>query len=375
MKKAFIGMFFAVLVLIPTATFLFPESDFSEIENRPLASAPDLSFKSIGDKSFMSGVENYLADHVAFRNEFVRMKTQMELSAGKREIGGVYIGDNRLIEQTVKPASKTTQMNRDSIGVFAQNHAGEIQTAVMLVPTAAAIYPEEIPILAEKTDEATYIQNFYKSLPGISTVDVYNPLFSNADRYIYYRTDHHWTSYGAYIGYSSLAPALGYRAVPLERFNIEHASYDFLGTLYSKVVYGEKMKDTVDLYSYVSGDVVTEVACCTPGKTELHSSVFFRENLAVKDKYTVFLGQNVPVVKIKTSVHNGKKLLIFKDSYANALMQFLPLHYEEIALVDLRYLNTDLEKYLQVEDYQQALFLYSVGSFADDTVLTKAARY
>ena len=107
--------------------------------------------------------------------------------------------------------------------------------------------------------------------------------------------------------------------------------------------------------------------------TQTYSSIFFRENLEGKDKYTVFLGQNTPVVTINTNVKNGKKLIVFKDSYANSMMQFLTLHYEQITVVDLRYLNVPLSDYVDMNDYQQALFLYNVATFTGDQSMRKLA--
>ena len=375
MKKALIGVFFAVIVLLSSLTLILPKRDFSEMENRPLAQAPKLSVDHIMDQSFMKDTEKFLADQTVFRDEFVAARTRLEMAAGKREINGVFIGDTMLMGNTPKPDSQVTQGNCAAINAFAENHAGHVETTVMLIPTAAAFYPNEAPALAELTDQATYIQNFYKALKGVGTVDTYTPLAAASSEYIFYRTDHHWTSYGAYVGYNALSKNLGYKAVSRDMFNIEHVSHNFLGTLYSKVLYGEQWEDGIDLYSYVPGDTVTDVVKCAGDTTATYSSLFFRDSLEEKNQYEVFLGRNTGVVHIHTNVNNGKKLLVFKDSFANSMMQFLSLHYEEITLVDLRYLTKPLEEYLYVEDYQQALFLYNVGNFTDDASLTKVARY
>ena len=89
----------------------------------------------------------------------------------------------------------------------------------------------------------------------------------------------------------------------------------------------------------------------------------------------MFLGQNNGLIQIKPNVANGKKLIVFKDSFANSVMQFLTLHYEEIAIVDLRYMNVPLSEYLDLSEYDQALFLYNVGTFTGDTSLKKVMAY
>lgn len=374
-KQVLIALFFATIILLPMATFLLPKQDFSEMENRQLAEAPEPALENIRDRSFMTNAEDFMADHMFFRDRFVKTKTRLELASGKREIGGVFIGNNRLMENIKEPDANITQKNVDAVNQFAKKYSGKLETSIMLVPTAVEFYPSEIPPFAAAYDQTEYIQRFYKKLRRVSTVDAYTPLAAATGGNLFYRTDHHWTSYGAYTGYTALSKALGFKAATHDMFNIEHASHDFLGTLYSKTAYGEQWADNIDLYTYAPGDVVTDVVRYNGKNTQTYPSIFFRDNLEGKDKYTVFLGQNIPVIKIKTNLQNGKKLLIFKDSYANSMMQFLPLHYEEIALVDLRYLNQPLSEFLNIGDYQQALFLYNVGNFTDDSSISKITQY
>ncbi len=374
-KKVLVSVFFGILVLLPMATFLLPKESFSELENRSLAKPPELSWSSVMDKSYMKDAEDFMADHIVFRNQFAKAKTDCELLTGKQEIGGVFIGSGMLMEDVAEPNARITRNNADAINAFAKNHAGRIETTLMLVPTASEIYPSRVPAFAQPIDQTKYIQDFYASLHQVNTVDVYTSLAAAESEYIYYRTDHHWTSYGAYIGYTALAKNLGYKAATADTFNVEHASHTFLGTLYSKALTGEEWQDIVDLYTYAAGDAVEDVVKYSARNTVTYSSIFFRENLEKKDKYTVFLGGNDPIVKIRTRVGNGKRIIVFKDSFANSLMQFLPYHYEEILLVDLRYFNGNLSDYVNLADYQQALFLYNVGNFTDDNSISKVSRY
>jgi len=374
LRKILVATFFILLTAIPAATLLLPKRDFSQLENRSLAKAPKATVDNILDKSYMEKAETYFADHIVFRNEFARSKTWLELLKGSREIDGVFVCGDRLMENISQPDEGYTQNNAAAVNAFAENHPF-LETAVMLVPTASEFYPDKAPPFAQLMDQTSYIQDFYGSLSHVKTVDAYTSLAAEAGSYIFYRTDHHWTSYGAYAGYTALAKALGYKAATPDTFNIEHASHSFLGTLYSKALTGEEWRDTIDLYTYASGNPVQEVVKYSAKNHVTYPSIFFRENLDVKDQYTVFLGGNDSIIKIRTSVENGKKLLIFKDSYANALMQFLPLHYEEIVLVDLRAFNGELSDYVDLRDFQQVLFLYNVGNFAVDNSLSKAAKF
>lgn len=376
-KKITVGMFMGILIVISMATLLLPKKDFSELENRQLQSAPQLSAEALLDKTFMTKEENFLADHLVFRDSFASFKTRFEMLLGKKLVNNVFITNEMLLENVEGPkkGDTITPENTKAIEGFATKYKDRLQTVMMLVPTASEIYKNKLPPLAEQFDQAAYIKDVYKQLPSVSTVDAYSALSASANEDIYYRTDHHWTSLGAYVGYNALAKNLRYKPVAIDLFEIEHASHDFLGTLFSKVVYGEDLKDGIDLYHYAKEELVTDVVRYTPKNTQTFSSIFFKDNLQAKDKYTVFLGQNNAVLKIKTNVGNGKKLLVFKDSYAHSIMQFLPLHYDEIVMIDTRYLNEPLSKYVNINEFKEALFLYNVSGFVADSSVKKVSLY
>lgn len=374
-KKFSIGLFFGIIVLMSTATFLLPKKSFSELENRSLAKSPNLSLDTLKDKSFMKNSENYMADHMVFRNKFSSAKTRIEMLTGKQEINGVFICNDMLLENIKKPSMQITNSNIEAINKFTKKYNGRIDTSMMLVPTALEFYKDRAPFGAKLFDQTAYIKSVYDKLDNTNSADVYSSLASSTNDYIFYRTDHHWTSLGSYMGYTALSKSLGFKPASIDMFNIEHVSHDFLGTLYSKVVYGDVLKDNIDLYHYASGDVVTDFIRYTDKNSLNYPSIFFKEKLDIKDKYTLFLGGNNAVSKIKTNVDNGKKIIVFKDSYAHSLMQFLPLHYEEILLVDLRYLHKPIEEYANLKDYQQALFLYNVSGFSKDSSVKQVGLF
>ena len=138
-KKILAAVFFAVILIFPVATLFLPKQSFSELENRSLASAPVLSVSSIFDKSFMDQTEKYLADHIFLREQIAKAKTAIDYTAGKREIGGVYICENMLIENIAQPDKEITKGNAEAINAFAKKYADTLQTTVMLVPTAEAM--------------------------------------------------------------------------------------------------------------------------------------------------------------------------------------------------------------------------------------------
>lgn len=363
-----IVIFTVLLILLPALTLFLPKKTFSENENRYLQEFPVPTLKTIEDKSFMSAFEKFFADHFVLREKWIQLKNQMEIITNKREINGVYLTEKRLIEHQ-ELNEDIIKQNTEAINSFAEKY--KKPTFLMIVPTAESIYTDQLPLMAPYFDQKKVIDSIYTaSNKNLTCIDVFTPLLSAKNQYIYYNTDHHWTSLGAYLGYFSSAKPLGFAHNEIDKFNVEHASHDFKGTLYSKTLYEKCTSDTIDLYHLSTGEPQVTVTVNSGQKSSEHQSIFFRNYLDKKDKYNTFLGQNEPCVSVKTNVANQKKLLIIKDSYAHSMVQFYMYHYSEITLVDLRYVNK-LSNYVSVDDYDQIMFVYNFASVNTDTSIGK----
>ena len=371
-KKVSAILFFIAIVGMLLLLIFWPKKEFSENENRVLATFPEFSFQSITSGEFMSGFETYVADHFFMRDEWIAAKTRTELLAGKKEVNGVFILKDRLIQKMDGYDRTQFVTNLDAIDSFVERTG--IPASIMLVPTACEIDKSMLDANAPVENQKILIESAYARLSGnLSTIDVYSPLYSSRDEYIYYKTDHHWTSLGAYLAYSAASKSLEYESIPYNSFDIRHASHDFLGTLYSKVIYDDMGPDTIDYYYYTGeGSVnVTEVVVDNGREQKSYDSMYFEEYLTQKDQYSSFLGSNQPVVTVKTDSPSGKKLLVIKDSYAHSLVPFLSNHYSEITMVDLRYINTSLDEKVPLDEYDQVLFVYNVENFTEDQNLPK----
>lgn len=368
-QKITIILFFSLLALMPLLIFLLPKQEFSQEENRYLADFPKLSLKTIADKEFMDGFDEYAADHFPLRTSWIGMKTQLEHLSGRKEINGVYILKDRLIEKTDEIDQENIRKSVKEMNAFAKRFSGS--TSLMLIPTAAEVYKDMLPKGAPGIAQKEQIDGIYGQVKNISTIDAYSSLMSNAQKLTFYRSDHHWTSFGAYLGYSAASKQLGYTPVAVERFNVEHASHQFRGSLYSKIIYDRVESDTIDLYTYGNSSHISKVDIFDGKEWNEADDIYFRDYLGKKDQYSVFLGQNQPIVTIHTDAATDSNLLIFKDSYSHSLVPFLALHYSKITLVDLRYLTKSFENWIDLDDYQQALFCYNFKNFAIDNDVQK----
>lgn len=374
-KYLTVVLFFAILISFPIVIIISKKQVFSQNENRYLSKLPNFSFSEIykkkdindpQDKNYMDKVEEYLCDHFPLRTYLISTKTSFDLLEGRKEINNVFILDDMLLERFNEPDYIKIDRNISYINEFAEKKWAQVY--FMLVPTSAGIYRDLLPLNSEVCEQKPFVDAVYKLLnkDNITTINAFETLYSSRDEYIYYRTDHHWTSLGAYYAYADAIKAMGQSPISINKFDVEHASYNFLGTYYSKVLYNDIKPDNVDIYYCNNGTKVKSVDISTGNVTLKHNDIFFREYLSKKDKYSVFTGPNQPLVSIKTDSQSNEKLLLIKDSYAHCMIPFLLEHYKQIDMVDLRYLKDPLNNSLNLNRYNQILFLYNTSNFSTD---------
>lgn len=349
---------------IAVLNLVAPDRTFSESENRMLGQLPHFTLKKLVSGTFTSDFEKYVSDQFVFRDVWIGAKTDTDRMMGKKESNGIYIGkDGYLIQNFVPPTEGDVQEKVDAIHVFDQATPG-LNKYVMLVPTAAALYIDKLPKYATVGDEEIYLEKVRRLLhSNIRFVDVFPALYAEREQPIYYKTDHHWTTRGAYVAYLELCKQMGLTPQKRQDFNIRQATGEFYGSLYSKSGFRHLQPDSIELYLPKDPEKYA-VTYIDEGQTT--DSLYAMEKLQVKDKYAVFLNGNHGLIQIKTAQPNGKKLLVVKDSYANSFIPFLLKHFSEIDVVDLRYYEGDLASFVDEHDIHDMLLLYNANTFFED---------
>jgi hypothetical protein len=201
------GIFLAFISLFFLFHLILPDRDFSEQENRSLQMAPEFSAESLFSGEFMTDFESYSADQFAFRDQWISMKARLELLLGKGENNGIFLCKNdTLLEPFHAPANSELDSRIYAINTLAEN-AG-VPVFLGLIPSSAEIYRDWIPNGVQNDDQLALIDYVYDEISA-ETIDVASVLQMHSDEYIYYRTDHHWTSLGAYYGYTAICDAFG----------------------------------------------------------------------------------------------------------------------------------------------------------------------
>ena len=303
---------------------LFPKAkEFSETENRYLQQKPQISIKKIFDGSFTADYEAYIKDQFPGRDSWVGLKNKFEYTLGKQEMNGVYVAkDDYFIENHKamnyeSELAKQNQMALCSTVSKYQEVLGEGHVKVMLVPNAVTILKDKLPENAMPYDQMEYIGQVKEGLEDEVWVPVYDTLMQHKEEEIFYHTDHHWTTLGAYYGYEQWCMVNKITPVALSDMNQTLLSDDFLGTISSKINF--KMKAD-EMYGYEPVGANYSAAYMN---REEQNTLYDEEALKIKDKYAYFLKGNNGIVTVTNhNMEEGPTLLIVKDSYANC---FLPM--------------------------------------------------
>lgn len=337
---------------------------FSEAENRRLEQAPTFSTSQVMDGRFTTDYEKYVSDQFPLRDFWVGVKSKSEKALGKKENNGVYLArDGYLMEKFEKPEENHLKSKVDEINLNFSNMPN-VDAFFVLVPNSVKVLEDKLPPYAPAADELIYINKVKESLDdNINFIDIYDTLYAHKDEYIYYKTDHHWTTKGAYLAYEKLVKDMGIEPHGEDYFHIKKVTDSFYGSLYSKSGFRNIDPDIIELY-IPKKEEISKVEFIEEGKVS--DSIYNMESLDKKDKYTVFLGGNHPLIKINTNIDNGKKLLIIKDSYANSFISFLTGHFSEIYVVDPRYYDKDLKTLVEDNKIDNLLIMYNVKTFLND---------
>ncbi|MCF6461322.1 hypothetical protein C3E88_09675 [Clostridium sp. Cult3] len=334
---------------------------FSESENRRLEQAPKISKTQVVDGRFTTNYEKYISDQFPLRDFWIGVKSKSEKIWGKKENNGVYIGkDGYLLEKFQNPSEEDFESKVAEINDIAIN-LPNVNKYFMLVPNSTKVLEDKLPPYAPNGDELDCIDQVKSNLDrDVQFVDVYQVLQSNRDKYIYYKTDHHWTTRGAFLAYIELMGEMEIEPRDEKYYEIKKFSDSFYGSLYSKSGIRDVEPDTIELY--IPKDM-EEIKVEYLGEGGISYSLYDMDSFNKKDKYTVFLGGNHPLIKIESSANTTDKLLILKDSYANSFIPFLTSHFSEIYVVDPRYYDEDLVDLMKDEGIDNLLILYNVKTF------------
>lgn len=357
---AFIFAFFVLFIVLP-------KQKESELEKKELSTFPSATLSNVLNGEFGKNFETYVADHFPARQFFVGVNAEYELYTGRNGLSGVYKGkDGYLINTPVTPNNENMLNSINRINLFAETNAS-VPVDMMVVPSTGYLYEEELPSNHRVYRDDVILKDVQDNLSDrIQYIDLLEPFSSLSEsEQLFYKTDHHWTSQGAYEAYRVYCAQLGITPLAKEEFSITSTD-GFYGTTYSRAALWAQDSDTIEVWAPpTDGNVTVEIN--DGAETKQSNSYFFPSHLEELDKYPVFLDGNHSYVKITNPQAQGGKLLLVKDSFGHCLAPFLSQHYSEIIMVDLRYYKQSLSQLIETEGIDRVLILYGLDNMVNDT--------
>jgi hypothetical protein len=365
-QEKLVGIIFILtLFLFLIINVIVPDREKSVQENRMLATKPKFRLSSLISGDYDEKFEAYMDDQFVGRDMWRKLKVTVDRIGGSRLENGVYIGTNgQLLEQIEVADENHLAANIKAIKSFSESQS-KIPVRMMLVPDAANVLNHSLPALAKPEDQTQMFSMVRKDLgDSVEWIDVSTELNKHKTEKIYYKTDHHWTTLGAFYAFQAAAPSLGIEGDLSGKYVSYAVSDSFNGMLASKSGVNLGEKEQIDIYVPTEEDTDLIVDYVDEGKRS--TSLYDSSKLKEKDQYTVFLGGNSSLLDIRTVSTSTKRLLLVKDSFANSFIPFLTPYYREIVVVDPRYYSGTINDLMDSYRISEVLFLYSGNTFFKD---------
>lgn len=391
-------VFCTLLLVGGIASLAMKKETVSVMENRKLSAFPVYSDSTLWNGKYFKSIEAYYADHFPFRDKWIG------LSSSIRDKFGFESGDIKIYdpENDTEANEKTDTTRKDSLNngplpddgatgevkkrvfvfknrafemfgggeAMGRSYANVINSYNRLLSPGIQVYSLIIPVALEFEITEKYaklqkpnrpaIENIYNAEDSnIKKVWAIDELRLHRNEYIYFNTDHHWTSLGAYYAYRAFCETAGLTPVSLDSV-ASKTKKSFLGSLY-RLTRDPKLKENPDsVRYYIFKDSLRFFIGSNNAIGYWAKSKMYGEGASGSNSYSVFLQGDLPIVKMETQHKNGRKIAIVKESYGNAFAPFLINNYEKVIVVDQRYYTGDFVKMLKAEGINELLFINNI---------------
>lgn len=438
-SKTYLLLFGLLFTAFAVVFNTFPRSTFSELEKRELAKFPTLTTEKLLNGSFTSEVSSWFSDSEPFRDRFMwlsmQVKDHIRLNTGEENVTFhaaesspeiPETPDPEPVEELIVPENPEEPYNYENhvtadenakianagiiivgsgdkvralmaYGGSARGCTGYAKAAnlykdsfptvnvyCMVIPTAAEYYcPEKVK--NRTRPQRPTIENVFRHLsPDVKPVDIYETLGEHADEDIYLRTDHHWAPLGAFYAAQKFAEVAGVPFHPLSDYD-RKVVHGFVGNMYGYSQDISVKNAPEDFVYYVPRDVTytttyTDYAIDEDyrviGMGRPHKGVFFHR---YKDgsgaAYCTFMGSDTRITRVETSTHNGRRVLILKDSFGNAIPGYLFYSFEQVHVIDSRYFTKNMVEYVRNNQITDILFANNIFKAYSSSTYAKYIRY
>ncbi|RRC99802.1 DHHW family protein [Prevotella sp. OH937_COT-195] len=433
----YLGIISVVFTVLTTVFLTFPRSTFSELEKRELATFPDFSWEKLKSGKFTAEVSTWFSDSEPFRDRFMAMSMMfgkaLKLNIGGDESVSFHAADTAIKSEgendgmpdateandtAYKYKNKVTANENAKIahaGIvvvgnpptaralmaygggaeggtayanaanqYKEKFGNSVNIYCMVIPTAIEYYCPEKVKKATKPQSLTISNIMSKLAPGVKQVNIHRTLGEHAAEDIYLRTDHHWAPLGGYYAAKKFAEVAGVPFRDLRSYRRE-VVHRFVGSMYSyskdiaikqspeDFVYhiptGVEYNTTYIVYNINKNYQVTGE------RNPVKGQYFVKFKDGSGGAYCTFMGGDSKITQVRTSTKNGRRLIILKDSFGNAIPGYLFFSFEEIHIIDNRYFTKNMVKYVNDNKITDILFANNIFSAYSSKICNKYTHF
>ena len=362
-------LFILGLLSVPLLHHAFvPVKGFSELENRVLSQEIRWDKDLMKSGVLAERVESYAQDQFPFREALINLKSDVEVLLGKGVNNGVYMGeDGYLFKKSGVYEEEILIENSKAMKTLSEFLEDRLK--IIIAPTSSMVLEEKLPDFVNADQEKDYYQFILGEQKTSQVLPVFEKLLKHDQEEIYFKTDHHWTQYGAYLAYVELMHSFTLKPVDNALLSVQKI-HDFQGTHYSRFRGSFIKGEDFVFYESENQDYTVEYIA----EERMEDKILFKDNLMNRDKYKVYLDGNYPLIRIRNPhAEYEEKVLVIKDSFANAMVPYLAESFSEVHYLDLRYNNTSLKEYVEKEEFTRVILLYGMDTIGEDPNLKKLA--
>ncbi len=428
-------MFLTFVIVFNT----FPRSTYSELEKRDLATFPELTWEKLKSGDFTAEVSSWFSDSEPYRDEFMRLSMEvdnrMRLALSDDNVtfhaptapieieeDEDVMYDDTLMADTLTsdtsyvdapPANENAKIANAGIiiigsgeklralmlyhgtermgaafanvaNVYKETFGAGVRVYSMAIPTAAEFYCPEKVMRSAKRQRPTLDNILSKLSPDVTPVDVYSVLSQHTAEDIYLRTDHHWAPLGAYYAAQEFARVAGVPFPDLSAYE-RKVTQRFVGSMYgysNDIAVKEAPEDFIYYVpnaveyttTYVDFKVSKEYRVVGEGRP-YQGRFFMHHRDGSGTAYSTFMGGDYKLTQVKTGTKNGRRVMIIKDSFGNAIPGYLFYSFEEVHVVDFRYFTKNMTAYVNAHGITDILFAFNMFNACSSSASKKPLRY
>ncbi len=430
--KLYIWIVSIAFAALTAVMLLMPRTKYSELEKRDLAEFPEFSTDKLADASYAKEISGWFSDTEPFRDEFMsasmKIKDLIRFSfSDEEETISFHKGDAK--PSLPAPPDNATaaeleeyenHINADenakiggsgiiivgsgknvrALNAFGGSASGGVEFAnavsqyqkelpgvkvyAMVIPLSSEFYTPDKAKSVTKPQQP-FIKNIYSHLAnGARGVNAYNALADHVEEDIYLRTDHHWAPLGAYYAAKEFASTAGVPFKPLSSYT-KNVIHNFVGSMYGYSNDIAVKNAPEDFVYYTPNGIdysttywiydVNKDYKVTRERAPIESSYFVKFHDGSGAAYSTFMGGDQKLTRIKTGAKTGRKLIVIKDSYGNALPGYLFYSFDEIHVIDFRYFTRNMKKYVRDNGITDLVFCVNVFNAYSSSVANKITNF